>query len=360
MMSAGKKFRPINILLMLAFCFLLLNLIADSAFAAEMKNVKFGWIAATGVPTLFIAQDKGFFAEEGIECKIETITAGSSMVVEVVASGQLDMGQTGSSTIMLAIEKGVPIRLIGTFEYQFIDKKGRAWDTVALVCKAEDDYKKLGDLKGKKIAVNDFGSMYNYYLRYQLRKHGINPDRDVMIISIPFSHMLGAIIKKQVDAAVMLTYTHKEIPLKVIMEGTKLQDMDIDGTAVIGVNEKFAKTHPDLVVKFLKAAIKSSNFIAKDIKENNGEFLKSSVQKWLKYKPEFLENWYTHRAYHGEECDFVNPIQVPWSIIPKLSEILVMEKFLNKPLTPEKVIDNSFIKKAYNELGLKWDDTKGR
>jgi NitT/TauT family transport system substrate-binding protein len=339
------------------------NLIAGFAVAAEMKKIKFGWIAATAIPAFFVAEDKGFFAEEGIQCEIETITAGSSMVVEVVASGQLDIGQCASSTTMLAIEKGVPIRLVGVFEYQFIDKQGRAWDAVALVSRAEDDYKKLEDIRGKKVAVNDIGSIYNYYLRYQLRKRGIDPDRDVIIIPIPFGQMQGALIKKQVDAAVMLTYTYaiakEEFPLKIIMEGTKLQGMDIDDTGGIGVNVKFAEKYPDLVVKFLKAVIKSSLFIAKDIKENNGEFVKGSVQKRLKYKPKFLETWYAYRAYHGHEWDFVNPIQVPWSMIPKKSEIFLSEKFLKNPITPEKVIDNSFIKKAYAELGLKWDDAKG-
>jgi uncharacterized protein YneF (UPF0154 family) len=80
----------------------------------------------------------------------------------------------------------------------------------------------------------------------------------------------------------------------------------------------------------------------------------------MKYKPEYLEAWYTHRGSYGREWDFVNPLQIPSSLVPKLSEMFISEKLLKKPLTPEKVIDDSFIKKAYAELGMKWDDKKGR
>jgi hypothetical protein len=80
----------------------------------------------------------------------------------------------------------------------------------------------------------------------------------------------------------------------------------------------------------------------------------------MKYKPEFLEAWYTYRGSYGREWDYVNPIQVPRSIVPRLSEIFVAERLLKQPITSEKVIDDSYIKKAYSELGMKWDDTKGR
>jgi hypothetical protein len=38
----------------------------------------------------------------------------------------------------------------------------------------------------------------------------------------------------------------------------------------------------------------------------------------------------------------------------------VAERLLKKPITAEKVIDDFYIKKAYAELGMKWDETKGR
>ena len=174
-----------------------MNLNGDYAKAAELKKIKLGFLAGVPQPIFFVAVDKGFFAEEGIEIEIQNITGGSSIIVEVVASGQVDMGVCAPSSTILAIEKGVPIKLVGGFEYQFIDKQGKSWDGGILVCEDSDRIKKLEDLKGKKVAVNDYGSLYNYYLRYQLRKRGIDPDKDLTIIPIPFTQMHSAIAKKQ-------------------------------------------------------------------------------------------------------------------------------------------------------------------
>jgi len=360
----GKIVRWISLCIMFLSCLVFSNLDCHSLTAAELNKVKLATLAGTQQPIFFVAQDKGFLAEEGIEVDVETITSGGSMVIEVMAAGQADLGVSAPGELMLAIEKGVPVKLVGAFEYQFIDKQGRSWDGAVLVCEDSENLKKLEDLRGKKIAVVDVGSVYNYYLRYQLRKRGMDPDKDVNIIPIPFTQMQSALVKKQVDAAFMLppiyAMAKKDIPLKILMEGTRISELNIDLSAGIGVNEKFAKKNPDIVVKFIKGLIKSEHFIVKDIKETNGEYVKNSVQKRMKYKPEFLEAWYTYRGSYGREWDYVNPIQVPRSIVPRLSEIFVAERLLKQPITSEKVIDDSYIKKAYSELGMKWDDTKGR
>jgi len=346
----------------LALCFIGANW--GSAPGAELKKIKFATLAGTTQPIFFVAQDKGFLAEEGIDVDIENVTSGTSMIIEIVASGQIDIGVTAPGVTMLAIEKGVPIIMAGAFEYQFIDKQGRSWDGAVLVCEDSDSLKKLEDLKGKKIAVSDIGGIYNVYLRNAFRKRGLDPDKDVSILPIPYTSMHSALVKKQVDAAFMLPPTYaiakKDTPLKILIEGTKVSDIGVDLTAGIGVNEKFAKKNPEIVVKFIKALIKAEQFIVKDIKETNGEYVKNSVQKRTKYKPEFLEAWYTFRGSYGREWDFVNPLQIPSGLIPKLSAMFVSEKLLKKPLTPEKVIDNSYLKKAYAELGMKWDDKKGQ
>ncbi len=363
----GKRRKPVtlkNAWMIFLFSLLFMNLGTVGPNAAELTKVKLATLAGTQQPIFFVAQDKGFLADEGIEVDVETVTSGGSMVIEVIAAGQVALGVSAPGELMLAIEKGVPVRLVGAFEYQFIDKQGRSWDGAVLVSEDSENLKRLDDLRGKKIAVVDVGSVYNYYLRYQLRKRGMDPDKDVNIIPIPFTQMQSALVKKQVDAAFMLppiyAMAKKDAPLKILMEGTKISELNVDLSAGIGVNDKFAQKNPDKIVKFLKALIRSEQFIVKDIKETNGEYVKNSVQKRMKYKPEFLEAWYTYRGSYGREWDYVNPIQVPRSIIPRLSEIFVTERLLKKPITPEKVIDNSYIQKAYSELGMKWDDTKGR
>ena len=60
------------------------------------------------------------------------------------------------------------------------------------------------DLKGKKVAINAFGSSVDLALRVKLKKDGIDPRRDLAIVEVAFPNQAAAIRERRVDCGVLL------------------------------------------------------------------------------------------------------------------------------------------------------------
>ena len=64
------------------------------------------------------------------------------------------------------------------------------------------DIKKPEDLRGKKVAVSGFGSLGDFLERYIIKKYGLEPGRDVVMLSIGTQpDRIQALINGVVDAA---------------------------------------------------------------------------------------------------------------------------------------------------------------
>src|SRR5262245_28956174 len=58
--------------------------------APERKQIKLGVLPVLGAAPVFLAAEKGFFAQEGLEVKFETIQ-GAGAAVPAMAKGDLDL-----------------------------------------------------------------------------------------------------------------------------------------------------------------------------------------------------------------------------------------------------------------------------
>src|SRR5262249_31882062 len=59
----------------------------------------------------------------------------------------------------------------------------------------------VADLRGKTIAVNNYGGTHDIYLRYWLEHAGLDPKKDVNIVTVPVPAMGPSLIKGQIDIA---------------------------------------------------------------------------------------------------------------------------------------------------------------
>lgn len=64
--------------------------------------------------------------------------------------------------------------------------------------------KTIADLKGKKIAVNAYGTIVDLPLRLLLKKAGLNPKTDVQIVEIAFPSIGAALREKRIDCGAMV------------------------------------------------------------------------------------------------------------------------------------------------------------
>jgi NitT/TauT family transport system substrate-binding protein len=145
--------------------------IASSKTALARDSLPIGYTAITGIKAgLWVAEEAGIFEKYNIQPHLILITSGSKMV-QAMLGGDLPLAGAAGNAAVDATLAGADIVMIGALA------KVPAFYIMAL-----PEIKSIEDLRGKSVAVTRFGSSTDFTMRYLLRKHGMNPERDVTMV----------------------------------------------------------------------------------------------------------------------------------------------------------------------------------
>lgn len=169
---------------------MLLALLSPLVAAAEPLRI--GWVYAMANAPALVAQERGFFREQGVNVELRRFNSGP-LIIHALQAGDLDMAYIGVPPIYQAVEHGLDVKIVSKVNY------GQA----ALIVNVDSPIKTLQDLRGKKIAGIRHGSGMDILLRgFVLKeKAGLNPDTDVKIVNMPSKMMEASVYRKVVDAA---------------------------------------------------------------------------------------------------------------------------------------------------------------
>ena len=164
--------------------------IASSNGASARDNLPIGYTAITGIKAgLWVAEEAGFFEKYNIQPHLILITSGSKMV-QAMLGGDLPLAGAAGNAAVDAALAGADIVMIGALA------KVPAFYIMAL-----PEIKSIEDLRGKAVGVTRFGSSTDFTIRYLLRKHGLNPDRDVTMIQAGDLFAAAAMLKTKAIVA---------------------------------------------------------------------------------------------------------------------------------------------------------------
>lgn len=117
---------------------------------------------------LFIAQERGFFREEGLDARLVQVRA-TAAIAALVSGEAHALGSVGS--VIRAIPRGAPVKVLAISL-----RRPLFW----LVSSPE--LKAFGDLKGKVMGTTTRGGSQHTAGIRMLRKGGLNPDKDVTTV----------------------------------------------------------------------------------------------------------------------------------------------------------------------------------
>ena len=131
--------------------------------ACALDHIKVNYVEpAPYYAPLFLAIDKGYFAEDGIEA--ELVQAGGGVATPALIAGDLDFSTSGSVAIS-AILKGAKLRVL------FVTS-----DRPAFEVWAQPEIKTLEDLRGKQVGIISRGDTSEIAFRYYLSNHKLPGD----------------------------------------------------------------------------------------------------------------------------------------------------------------------------------------
>ncbi len=178
------------------------------------------------LPTV-LARQLGYYEQAGLDAELINFKGGS-VALTAVLSGSADVVSGYYDHTVNIAAKNKAMRSIVVYD--------RFPGLVLVVSpKATAEITSIKDLAGKKVGVSAPGSSTDFFLKYLLRKHEINPDR-VPVIGIGLTDTAVAAMEQgQVQAAVMLdpavTLLQSRYPDLRILSDTRTQ---ADTRAVFG------------------------------------------------------------------------------------------------------------------------------
>lgn len=167
---------------------------AQSTGPLEKQKLRVGFIPITCATPIIMAHPMGFYAKQGLDVEVVK-TAGWALIRDKAMSGEYDAAHM-LSPMPLAITLGAGTSGAVPWTMPAVENINGQAVTLAMKHKDRRDPK---DWKGFKLAVPFDYSMHNYLLRYYLAEHGIDPDTDVQIRSIPPPEMVANLRADNID-----------------------------------------------------------------------------------------------------------------------------------------------------------------
>jgi len=229
----------------------------------ELTTVKVGIIPVSNLTYLLIGDEQGFFREEGM--KIETsMSDGGAAVVPKVVSGEEDIGYSNIPSLMLAVDKGLPLQVIADPGGGEAKEGADEDDIIAKVVVTRDSpIRDAKDLEGKTIAVNTLNNVADVTTKAALAKRGADPAK-VRFLEVPFPDMLPALEAGRVDAAFLVTPFLQQAMgqgARAILRPYYEVKPGFANTAYF-TTRAWAEEHPELVAGFQRAVNRSVAYAA--------------------------------------------------------------------------------------------------
>jgi NitT/TauT family transport system substrate-binding protein len=262
---------------------------------AAAQTLLVGHSTWVGYGPLFLARDKRFFDEAGVNIELKTFEDPKSRFFALI-SGRLDGIATTLDTASLYWSPQHPFRSVLGLD----DSKGG--DGIVAV----DAIKSIKDLRGKRVAFNK-GSVSHFFLSVLLRKNGMT-EKDIKGIQMQQDDAGAAFVAHKVDAAVTwepwLSRAKKTTGGHVLVDSSSTPGLIVD---ILLFRTDIIKNHPDAVKASVAGWYKAVDYWKKNPDESDAVMAKA-VGGWLKDVKTFRETLAGVRFYDEEiNKDYFKP-----------------------------------------------------
>jgi len=324
---------------LVALCLGLLVALSTGVTQAAEK-LKIGWVYAMANAPALIADEKGYFKQQGLDVELVSFTSGP-LVHQALSAGSLDMAYIGSPPVYHWFARGLHSRILAKVNY------GQA----AVIARKDSGINSLADLKGKKIAGVRKGSGMDVLLRgYVLGEAAkLEPDKDVTIISMPSGNMGPSVDTGVVDAA----FVWEPFTSQWLIRGNAKVVLDMNQAVpkypwyIIMALPQTLKEKRSAVVKALKAHRQAVEFLNSSPDAGNDIIAKAfkleEVPTADGKKVSGVEVVKRARERLGWEWDLTDQ---DVAFIQRLMNYSHELGFIKKPLKAEEIIDRSLLAEA--------------
>jgi NitT/TauT family transport system substrate-binding protein len=220
---------------------------------AALAKIQVGYIGLTCEAPLFVAREKGFFKEEGLDPEFTKYDWATYR--DAIALGKIDITHHLTMFLLKPIEQGADLKITA----------GVHRGCLRVQTSISGNIHTIADLKGKRIGVPGLGTPPFVFATRVLANNGIDPAKEITWRVFPASELGLALDKGEVDAV------GTGEPIGTLLESQgKVRDVFANATTppysdeyccVVVCNGKFVREHADLAAAGTRAILKAAKWV---------------------------------------------------------------------------------------------------
>lgn len=301
-----------------------------------------------GEAGIFIAQERGYFKEEGLDVDLQVFRSFTEEVPQL-AVGQIDFGNGGlNSDIFNAINRDIPLKIVAAAS---ISRPGDA--SAALLIRQDHidsgRYKELKDLKGMSLAENSLGTSSQLFTEKILAQGGLTKD-DVTFPTIPFPQMGAAFANKGIDAAFAVEPFVNNMVTQKLAKSVYTGAQGFPGgiNTVILISPVFAKNQPEAAKRMIYGFLRGQRDYLKAFVDTKDPALKDPIIQILSKNTAVKDP----KLYAGMGLSSGDPNGAfDVNVLNEFQQFFLKNGTQQKFIETDKVVDMSYLDYAVGRLG---------
>jgi NitT/TauT family transport system substrate-binding protein len=279
--------------------------------------------AALSIGPLLYGIERGFYRNEGIDLLYVSLRA--DLGIKALLAGEIDYSYSVGTIIRGAV-LGLPVRNL-SFDFSRV--------LHALMSRPE--IPTAAALRGKTVGVSSFGATGDLAARFGLRSLGLDPEKDVTIITLGTDTLrYAALLAGTVQA------THMPVPLNIQLKKEGYHELVYAGNILqrpltgLATSMERIQKKPDQVQRMVRAFVRST----RALKSERAGFIAFAQRKYG-YSKEVLEEAYKYLADAIAQDGFVDD----GALQAAIDEAKTLAK-VTKAINPSDIVDYSFLRAA--------------
>ncbi|WP_212911062.1 ABC transporter substrate-binding protein [Streptomyces sp. TS71-3] len=224
-------------------------------------------VDTVGFTTVDVAQEKGYFAKEGVSAKQELL-GGSSTAFAALQSGSVQFVTASSTALLSAKTKHVPLQAVTSLDYGVSLQlaASKSWTKAHHLSPKQPLKTVMRGLTGGTLGVVSTTDLTYYH--YLMKQAGVDQDQFKTIVIKTQAAALAAVQHGQIDAFLVSPpnsyFAQSQGQAQIIAtlhSVPALKNMTYD---VLVTSATYAKAHPDVVKSVATAMARADNTMAQD------------------------------------------------------------------------------------------------
>jgi NitT/TauT family transport system substrate-binding protein len=300
------------------------TLIGFMAPASAQTPVRINWTAVTGAQSgMFMAHQEGLFKKHGLDVELIHIPS-SSRAIQAILAGEIAISFMDGSNATQANLKGANLALIAA---------GTNRQVFSLMAKPE--FKRIEDLKGKRIGITRVGSSTHTSALYALSSAGLKVSDYQLLPLVQVPNIFTALAAGQIDAGIMSPPTNARAKKGGFVELMNIAKEGPEFVSVaVGTSRGYIKGNEDIVRRVVRAYAEGVQVF-----KNNKAASLRMIQRQLKVTDrEIQEDTYTQFRDYLEYPPYVSRKGME-AVIAEIAE----KEPAAKSIKPEDMLDMRFV-----------------